>query len=134
MVLASILQPDGIVEFIELDPRRRVSFLSRRHSDAEHRSKSESDWTDVIADRFRDPSDAELATSMPSLMKRIDARIGASLRPKDGVAAVNLKSWLQVCFRITICIYDILINVGSRLLQRTANSCASTNRRSFSSR
>lgn len=96
MTVFSILQPDGVVEFLEIDPRPRVYFVGRRRSDAaEHRSKPENDWTDNIADRFKDPSDAELATSMPALMKRVEVRLSAILRPKDGVPAAKLKSWLQ---------------------------------------
>lgn len=93
----SILQPDGVVEFVEIDPRpRRVSNVERQSSHKnEHKSGIETSWTDKIADRFKDPCDAELANSDHGWAARVEARLRAILRPSDGVPAVHLKSWLE---------------------------------------
>jgi hypothetical protein len=92
----SILQPDGVVEFLEVDPRPRVYFLNRRRPENDdHTSRPETDWTDIIADRFKDAYDEQLATMVPGWARRVEERIKASLRPRDGVPAANLKSWLE---------------------------------------
>lgn len=92
----SILQPDGVVEFLEIDPRPRVYFLGRRRSEnGDHKNRPETDWTDNIADRFKDIYDEQLATMAPGWTRRVEERLKASLRPRDGVPAAKLKSWLE---------------------------------------
>ena len=97
-----ILQPDGVVEFVELDPRPREDFLNERGDGDvakmdldDHASGPVINWTDSIADRFRDPETEELSTSVPGWTERVKERLKAGLRPKDGVAASQLKSWLE---------------------------------------
>ena len=86
-----------MVEFIEIDPRPRhksdvdVQQLPRE----DHKSGIAIDWTDHIADRFKNPLDAELVTDIPGWTARVKARLEANLRPLDGVPAVQLKSWLE---------------------------------------
>ncbi len=51
-----------------------------------------------MEDRFKDPFDVELATDVPGWSKRVEERQKAILRPLregEGVAAANLRSWLQ---------------------------------------
>ncbi len=51
-----------------------------------------------MEDGFSDPFDVELATDVPGWSKRVQERRKAILRPLregEGVAAANLKSWLQ---------------------------------------
>lgn len=96
LMIDRILQPEGVVEFIEVDPRPRVSLVGRRRSaNDEHISRAQTDWTDKIADRFKDPHDEQLATTVPEWTKRVEERLKATLRPRDGVPAANLKSWLE---------------------------------------
>lgn len=93
-----ILQPDGVVEFVELDPRPREDFLAEEVGEMkrdEHVSGPVTDWTDKIADRFKDPECEELATSVPGWTGRVKERLKANLRPKDGVPASQLRSWLE---------------------------------------
>ncbi|TAQ88271.1 hypothetical protein B7494_g3368, partial [Chlorociboria aeruginascens] len=90
-----ILRPDGVVEFLEVDPRPRSW---RTHSDTlkdEHESVPGKNWTDQISDRFKNPSDEQLATMVPGWMERVEERLKANLRPRDGLSATQLKSWLQ---------------------------------------
>ena len=93
-----ILQPDGVVEFVEIDPRPR----RKENTDEQlllrdsHKSRIETRWTDKIADRFKNPGDAELTDiNTHGWAARVDARMKANLRPGDGVPAVHLKSWLE---------------------------------------
>lgn len=60
-----------------------------------HKSGPQTGWTDNITDRFKDPFDEQLATTVPGWAARVAERLKASLRPRDGVPAVNLKSWLE---------------------------------------
>lgn len=92
-----MLKPDGVVEFLEIDPRPR-SILVRRKSQEysrEHKSCPQTNWTDNILDRFHDPFDEELATTVPGWTRRVSERLKATLRGGDGVAASSLKSWLE---------------------------------------
>ncbi|KAL2068400.1 hypothetical protein VTL71DRAFT_16498 [Oculimacula yallundae] len=93
----SMLKPDGVVEFLEIDPRPRAfSEMSKGKKDVEiHKSIPQTDWTDNIADRFKNPLDEELATTVPGWSGRVAERLEATMRPHDGVAAACLKSWLQ---------------------------------------
>ncbi|KAH7321941.1 hypothetical protein BKA65DRAFT_568848 [Rhexocercosporidium sp. MPI-PUGE-AT-0058] len=93
----SLLKPDGVVEFLEIDPRPRVfSVISKtKKEDEKHKSVPQTDWTDNIADRFKNPLDQELATTVPGWSGRVSERLKANMRPQDGVAAACLKSWLQ---------------------------------------
>lgn len=87
-----------MVEFLEIDPRPRVNVVGRRRSENDrddHTSRSETNWTDNILDRFRDPSDDQLALVVSGWVERVAERLQATLRPKDGVPAANLKSWLE---------------------------------------
>lgn len=92
-----VLQPDGVVEFIEIDPRPR----HKNDLDAQlllqndHKSGVETQWTDKIVDRFKNPLDAELVTNIPGWTARVESGLRASLRPGDGIPAVHLKSWLE---------------------------------------
>jgi hypothetical protein len=93
-----MLKPDGIVEFIEIDPRPRFPVgCKREEADKGGRQKSapQTDWTDNIRDRFKDPFDFQLATNVPGWSKRVEERRKAILRPLDGDTAANLKAWLQ---------------------------------------
>ncbi|KAL5319974.1 hypothetical protein ACEPPN_013033 [Leptodophora sp. 'Broadleaf-Isolate-01'] len=95
--IRSLLKPDGVVEFLEIDPRPRVfSVISKCKKEVEkHKSVAQTDWTDNIADRFKNPLDQELATTVPGWSGRVAERLKANMRPQDGVAAACLKSWLQ---------------------------------------
>jgi hypothetical protein len=94
-----MLKPDGIVEFLEMDPRLRLIAIGRDREEVNktmnHKSLPQTDWTDNIQDRFKDPFDEELATNVPGWAARVAERLKANLRPRDGVAAANLKSWLE---------------------------------------
>ncbi|CZT46469.1 uncharacterized protein RSE6_06897 [Rhynchosporium secalis] len=93
----SMLKPVGVVEFLEIDPRPRAfSEMSKSKKKVEeHKSVPQTDWTDNIADRFKNLLDRELATTVPGWSGRVEARLNATMRPQDGVAAAHLKSWLQ---------------------------------------
>lgn len=100
-----MLKPDGVVEFIEVDPRPRLANVNPATEDnqlasvngqrGKKRSTAAIDWTDKIEDRFRDPLDLELASDVPGWSRRVAERMKANLRPRDGVVAANLKSWLE---------------------------------------
>ncbi|TGO75097.1 hypothetical protein BELL_0234g00030 [Botrytis elliptica] len=93
-----ILQPGGVVEFLEVDPRPRSKLAGHTTVNREeyHRSVPQTDWTDNIADRLKRPSyDSELADTVPGWMERVMERHKAILRPRDGIPAANLKSWLE---------------------------------------
>ncbi|ESZ99332.1 hypothetical protein SBOR_0294 [Sclerotinia borealis F-4128] len=93
-----ILQPGGVVEFLEVDPRPRYKLAGHTSAKREdyHKSKAHTDWTDNISDRLRRPShDDELAKTVPGWMKRVTERHKAILRPRGGIPAVNVKAWLE---------------------------------------
>lgn len=100
----SLLKPDGVVEFIEVDPRPRITrsrtinetleAASAAGKKGKKLSTEATDWTDKIEDRFKDPLDRELATDL-GWSRRVAERLKANLRPQDGFAAANLKSWLE---------------------------------------
>jgi hypothetical protein len=54
-----MLKPDGIVEFIETDPRPRLIAVGRSREEVKkminHKSLPQTDWTSNIQDRFSDP-------------------------------------------------------------------------------
>lgn len=88
-----------MVEFVEVDARPRhiaaYGFSVVKTAD-DHESKAQTDWTDCIADRLVRPSHTdELADDVPGWMRRVEERQNASMRPQDGIPAVNLKSWLE---------------------------------------
>ncbi|OWP02652.1 hypothetical protein B2J93_6485 [Marssonina coronariae] len=95
--IRSLLKPDGVVEFLEIDPRPRVFVGIRKAEDDtdKHKSTPQTDWTDHIADRFKNPRDEELATTVPGWTGRVAERLKATMQPRDGVAAACLKSWFQ---------------------------------------
>jgi hypothetical protein len=94
--IRQILQPDGVVEFSEIDPRPRTFNSGGNHDDpTDHTSRAVTGFSSVIADRFKSPLDAELATDVPKWISRVDARLKAALRPHDGIAAANLKGWVE---------------------------------------
>ncbi|KAK2628449.1 hypothetical protein QTJ16_001552 [Diplocarpon rosae] len=95
--IRSLLKPDGVVEFLEIDPRPRVFAGIRKVEDDtdKHKSVPQTDWTDHIADRFKNPRDEELATTVPGWTGRVAERLKATMQPRDGVAAACLKSWFQ---------------------------------------
>jgi hypothetical protein len=93
-----MLKPDGIIEFIEIDPRPRFPVGCKPEEvvkSVKQKSGPQTDWTDNIRDRFKDPFDAQLATNVPGWSKRVKERRNVILRPLDGVTAAKLKSWLQ---------------------------------------
>ena len=97
LTFSRILKPDGIVEFIEIDPRPRFP-VGRKREEIEKPVKQKSGPQTDMEDRFKDPFDVELATDVPGWSKRVEERQKAILRPVregEGVAAANLKSWLQ---------------------------------------
>ena len=95
-----ILQPDGVIEFVELDPRPRADFMDgdsvkyATPSPSSHVSGPETNWTDQIVDRFKE-TDHELATTVEGWINRVAERHKAIFRPKDGVPAPQLKSWIE---------------------------------------
>lgn len=103
--MLSLLKPDGVIEFIEIDPRPRLAYVKPVDEEVEvapvnaqrrkKRSTAATDWTDKIEDRFKDLLDQELATDVLGWSTRVAERMEANLRPRDGVAAANLKSWLE---------------------------------------
>ncbi|KAF8866037.1 hypothetical protein BDZ45DRAFT_796270 [Acephala macrosclerotiorum] len=104
MFLEDLVEPDGVVEFIEIDPRPRTAYVVNKHPDREvlsngkkgkMKSTAPTEWTDKIEDRFKDPLDQELATRVPGWSGRVAQHLKANLRPRVGVAAANLKSWLE---------------------------------------
>ncbi|PQE22215.1 hypothetical protein CJF32_00004578 [Rutstroemia sp. NJR-2017a WRK4] len=99
LTLIRILQPDGVVEFIEIDARPRNIAARRSSVDKpgdDRTSKAQTGWTDCIADRLERPSHTdELASDVPGWMRRVEERQKATMRPRDGIPAVNLKSWLE---------------------------------------
>jgi hypothetical protein len=93
-----IVQPGGVVEFAETDPRPRAikSGPSQSNNDpSDHTSRAVTGFSSNIADRFKSPLDEELATDVPGWTTRVDTRIKAGLRPHDGIAAANLKDWVE---------------------------------------
>ncbi|KAB8299796.1 hypothetical protein EYC80_000048 [Monilinia laxa] len=93
-----ILQPGGVVEFLEVDhrPRSKVANCALSKHEDYHQSKAQTDWTDNIADRLTRPFyEEELATTVPGWMERVTERHKAILRPQVGIPAVNVKSWLE---------------------------------------
>jgi len=90
-----MLKPNGEVEFLEIDPIPRVGCVGYKHEAPKHNSWPKTDWTDNIADRFKDPLNQELAITVPGWTQRVEERLKAKLRPRDGVAAPSLKSWLE---------------------------------------
>lgn len=103
-MFGSILKPGGVVEFIEVDPRPRINLSvdtdgdrekSRDGKSGKKRSSAPTDWTDCIVDRYKDPHDEEIARDVPGWLARVHERLKATMRPQDGVAGANLKSWLE---------------------------------------
>lgn len=91
-----ILQPDGVVEFLEIDPRpRAMAVRCGAQACEDHKSSPETNWTDNITDRFKDPFGEQIVTTVPGWTARVAERLKANLRPRDGVPAANLKSWLE---------------------------------------
>ncbi|PMD43585.1 hypothetical protein L207DRAFT_300657 [Hyaloscypha variabilis F] len=115
-----LLKPDGIVEFIEIDPRPRFILDEKKREEVnyklERKSGAQTDWTDDIQDRFKNPLDAELATNVPGWSGRVEQRLKAILRPLDGVAAANLKAWLQGAGFCEVTEIVIRIPVGGNTL------------------
>lgn len=92
-----IVQPDGVVEFIEVDPRPRVHAERRPSSTRDRKNGPMLDWGDSIADRFKNPTDDQLETGYPEWNQRVEERIKASMRPRDGNSGEELKGRLQGC-------------------------------------
>lgn len=88
------------MEFLEIDPRPRSFAMTTDKKENEpsitdRKSGGVSYFTKNIADRFEDPLDQQLATTVPGWTGRVKARLEARLRPRDEIAAVGLKGWLQ---------------------------------------
>lgn len=91
-----IVQPDGVIEFSEIDPRPRSKPTGQAADNpSDHTSRPVTDFSGNIADRFKSPLDAELATDIPNWAARVEARLSGALRPHDGIPAANLKSWVE---------------------------------------
>lgn len=93
-----VLQPDGVVEFSEVDPRPRQAKSDPSQfkiGPQDHTSGPAFGWTDNVWDRFKSTMDEELATDVEQWNKRVNARLESALRPADGIAAPNLKSWVE---------------------------------------
>jgi hypothetical protein len=91
-----ILQPDGVFEFLEVDPRpRMVNVGPSRNEPKDHTSGPKTDWTNNIADRFKQEDEEQLATTVPGWMTRTLENLKATLRPSDGVPGPQLKSWVE---------------------------------------
>lgn len=95
----SILQPDGVVEFLEIDPRPRLQpslFSSARSDIKDHKSGLVTHYTRDIADRFKEPVDVGLAEAqVPGWFGRVLKRLEGRVRPLEAIAAPNLKSWIE---------------------------------------
>lgn len=93
-----IVQPDGVVEFSEIDPRPRTTSNPPSKEDVDdrfdHTSRAVTGWSSNIADRFKSPLDVELATDVPNWTARVEERCKAAFRPHDGIAAPQLKDWI----------------------------------------
>lgn len=92
-----ILQPDGVLEFIEVDWRPRYPLEGPVHEliSQDHRSIESIGWTNNISDRHKVPEDSEMAKDVPGWNTRVEMRLKAALRPQDGVPAAKLKQWIQ---------------------------------------
>ncbi|RDW89466.1 hypothetical protein BP6252_01498 [Coleophoma cylindrospora] len=95
--LRQILQPGGVIELSEIDPRPRLKTDDEPYVD-DQKSRYETSWADDITSRFQDPQDNQLSAAealAPGWVRRVNERLKASMRPQDGVPAANLKSWLE---------------------------------------
>ncbi|KAF4626436.1 hypothetical protein G7Y89_g11719 [Cudoniella acicularis] len=91
-----VLQPEGVVEFIELDPRPRIELVGPTiPPESSYKTTACTNWSNKIVDRFEESVDMELATTAPKWSARVNEHLKAGLRPKDGIPATNLKYWLQ---------------------------------------
>jgi hypothetical protein len=91
-----ILQPGGVVEFLEVDPRPRAPFVGpTRECSVQRRTEAATNWTDRLLDRLEDTCDAEGQNPVPGWTARVEEYLRAALRPRDGVPAEKLKTWLE---------------------------------------
>lgn len=94
--IRQIVQPDGVVEFSEIDPRPRTKPTKTDIDDpSNHNSRPGTGFSHNIADRFISPRDAELATDVPNWTARVNVGLEAALRPHDGIPAAKLKDWVE---------------------------------------
>ena len=86
-----------MIEFLEVDPRPRLVRAAHSRADTieDRTSGPKTDWTDLIADRFRNKDDDQLGIDVPGWMGRVTEDLKATLRPGDGIPGPNLKSWLE---------------------------------------
>lgn len=92
-----MVQPDGVVEFAEIDPRPRATKPgpSQVNDPSDCVSGPATGFTDRTADRYKTPLDAEIAPDVPRWTARVDARLRGSFRPTNGIPAAKLKSWIE---------------------------------------
>lgn len=88
LTLDSLLQPDGVVEFLEVDPRPRIPFVGPYREPIIARKTQPA----RISDRF---VDSDMAHNVPGWSARVSEELNATLRPRDGIPAANLKEWLE---------------------------------------
>ena len=94
--MARLLQPGGVVEFFELDPRPRdLSVGHTTDCTAENKTEAVTHYTNKLGDRLEDNCDVEWPEKTPGWTKRVEEYLKAALRPQDGVPAEKLKDWLQ---------------------------------------
>lgn len=88
LTFGRLLQPDGVVEFLEFDPRPRTPFVGPCREPIIARKTQPA----RVADRF---IDSDLAENVPGWSARVSEELKATLRPRDGIPAPNLKEWLE---------------------------------------
>ncbi|KAL3427087.1 hypothetical protein PVAG01_00596 [Phlyctema vagabunda] len=111
--LRQILEPGGVVEFAEIDPRPRYEPISSQREikeDAQSRdsrnieynhprgSNTVIDWNAGAGNRLQNPTDVQLVEGKklaPGWADRVKKRMEAGMRPFDEAPAARLKSWLQ---------------------------------------
>ncbi|CAG8962129.1 hypothetical protein HYFRA_00005173, partial [Hymenoscyphus fraxineus] len=83
-----LLQSDGVVEFLEVDPRPRIPFVGPYRKPIVERKTQSIRLADTIID-------SDLAENVPGWSARVVEQGKASLRPLDGVPAANMKEWIE---------------------------------------
>src|SRR6266545_4739107 len=71
--MVEISQTDGVVKIIKIDPRPRILHAGHTYEIHEHKSGAETNWTDKIEDRFKNPFNRDFATTVPGCTGRVEA-------------------------------------------------------------